>query len=124
MQNSNRKKSDMKVWYKDLEKRYADFPQHIQILNVVSDLEKARSFWDRERVCALDHLYRAIILIDFIVDDPRWKGKLKEVLRLREVMGSLIVGSQPLATLENTIRATLLLNRRAYSTLYPSRIQK
>ena len=124
MQNSDSKEFDMKVWYKDLEKRYADFPQHIQILNVVSDLEKARNFWDRERACALDHLYRAIILIDFIVDDPRWKGMLKEVLRLREVMGSLIVGSQPLATLENTIRATLLLNRRAYSTLYPSRIQK
>ena len=112
----------MKNWYKDLEKRYADFPEHIQILNMVSDLEKARSFWGNERASAVDHLYRAIILIDFIVDDPRWKEKLKEVLRLREVIGSLIEDSRPLASPKDTINAALLLNSRAYLTLHHSRI--
>lgn len=114
------RKHDMRNWYRDLEDRYADFPEHIQILNIVSDLEKAKNLWETERSSAVNHLYRAIILIDFIVNDPRWKEKLKEVLRLREVIGSLIVNSQPMATLEDTITATLLLDVQAYATLHPS----
>lgn len=110
----------MKAWYKDLEDRYADFPEQVQILNLVSDLKKAAHFLDIDKKTVVNHLYRAIILIDFIVDDPKWKGKLREVLRLREAIGSLIEGSQPLATPEDIIRAALLLHPRAYSTVHQS----
>ena len=114
------KSATMKNWYKDLEDRYADFPEQVQILNLVSDLRKAEHFWDKDKKTAVDHLYLSIILVDFIVNDPKWKGKLKEVLRLREVIGSLIASSQPLATPEETTRAALLLHPGAYSTLYQS----
>ena len=120
MKDSNYKKHNMKVWYKDLEDRYADFPEQIQILNLVSDLKKAEHFWDIDKKTAVDHLYRSIILIDFIVKDHKWKGKLKEVLRLREVIGSLIEGSQPLADPEETIKAALLLSPGAYAALHQS----
>ncbi|MFO7889298.1 MAG: hypothetical protein R6V04_03060 [bacterium] len=120
MKDRTAKNSPMKNWYRDLEDRYADFPEQVQILHMVSDLKKAEHFWDKDKNTAVHHLYLSIILIDFIVNDPKWKGKLKEVLRLREVIGSLIASSQPMATPEETIKAALLLHPEAYATLYQS----
>jgi hypothetical protein len=107
----------MKTWYKELETRFAAFPCHIQILNMVSDLKKAEQMWTTVRASAANHLYRAIILLDYMVADPRWKPKLKELLRLREVIGSLLFHENPYATLPQTITAALLLEPVAYRTL-------
>jgi len=117
LKDRNIKRYRMKNWYKGLENRYADFPEPIQILNLASDLEKAKNFWKTDKTTAKNHLYRAIILIDYIAKDSRWRGKLRELLRLREVIGSLIESSQPLATLKDTVKAALLLNSQAYSRL-------
>ena len=107
----------MKHWYKELEIRFASFPCHIQILNMVSDLKKAEQLWTANKASAINHLYRAIILLDYLVDDLKWKHKLKELLRLREVIGSHIFHEKPYATLSQTINAALLLNSVAYKTL-------
>jgi len=107
----------MKNWYKELENRFATFPADIQILNMVSDLKKAENLWIVNKQSATNHLYRAIILLDYIVADPKWKRKLKELLRLREVIGSIIVGDEPLGDLSQTITATLLLEPTAYRSV-------
>jgi len=107
----------MKTWYKDLESRFASFPCHIQVLNMVSDLKKAEALWTVNKHSAINHLYRAIILLDYLVDDPRWRQKGKELLRLREVIGSLIFHDKPYATLPQTITAALLLNPAAHKSL-------
>ena len=117
MKDSHSKSPNMKKWYKDLENRYTDFPESVQILNLVSDLEKVRHFWNTDITSARNHLFRAIILIDYITEDPKWSGKLKEVRRLREVVGSLIENNRPLATPQETIKAALFLNSQAYSRL-------
>ena len=108
----------MKNWYKELEGRFASFPAHIQLLNMVSDLKKADNLWQTNRPNAINHLYRAIILLDYIVADPKWKRKLKELLRLREVIGSIIIGDKPIATLSQAITTALFLEPTAYHSFH------
>jgi len=107
----------MKNWYNKLESRFASFPAPIQILNLVSDLKKAENLWTTNKQSSANHLYRAIILLDYIVADPKWKRKLNELLRLREVIGSIIVADQPFANLSQTITTALLLEPTAYRSI-------
>jgi len=107
----------MKNWYKELESRFATFPAHIQILNMVSDLNKAQNLLPVNKERAVNHLYRAIILLDYMVDDPKWKRKLRELLRLREVIASLIVGEKPFANINQTINVALQLEPEAYKAV-------
>lgn len=104
----------MKNWYKDLKSRFATFPAPVQILNMVSDLKKAESLFETNRSTAINHLYRAIILLDYIIADQKWQNKLKELLRLREVIASLIVAKQPYGSLKQTIAIALQLDPMAY----------
>ncbi len=108
----------MKNWYKELESRFASLPEYIQLLNMVSDLKKAEYFWPMNKPNAVNHLYRALILLDYIVADPKWKRKLNELLRIREVIGSLIFNDKPFADLSQTITATLLLEPTAYRSIH------
>jgi hypothetical protein len=107
----------MKKWYKNLEGRYADLPADIQILNLVSDIKKADNLLLTQKKSAINHLYRAIILIDYIVEDKKWKTKLKELLRLKEAINSVIYYKQPLASLTQIGKAALLLEANAYKKI-------
>ena len=107
----------MKNWYSSLKIRYATFPAEVQILNMVSDLKKAANLYRDNKTSSVNHLYRAIILLDYIVEDKKWRNKLKELLRLREVIGSFIFNEHPLANFDQAITAALLLEPKAYKTL-------
>lgn len=106
----------MKNWYKNLKSGFFSFSPSTQILHLVSDLNKAKHFSQSNPQTAANHLYRAIILLDYIIADPKWIAKLSECLRLREVIGSLIDGKQTFATYDQTIDAALLLHPIAYKT--------
>lgn len=41
---------------------------------------------------------RAFELMDITIGDPRWKGRLKEIVRVREVFGDAISGGQTYGT--------------------------
>lgn len=104
----------MKDWYKGLQDRYATFSGETQVLHMVSDLKKAKSFADSSPVTSKNHLYRSIILLDYMINDPKWKGKLRELFRLRECIGSAIFHKKPFATLDQLITASLLMDPKAY----------
>ncbi len=108
----------MKNWYKDSKDRFFTFPAHVQILNMVSDLKKAENLFETNRSTAINHLYRAIILLDYIIEDQKWKKKLKELLRLREVIASLIINKNPYANLNQAIEIALQLEPTAYKALH------
>ena len=107
----------MKNWYKDLKDRFFTFPPYVQILNMVSDLKKAENLLETNRLSAINHLYRAIILLDYIIADQKWQRKLRELLRLREVIASLIASKEPYANINQTINVALQLEPTAYKTL-------
>ncbi len=107
----------MKNWYKNLKFRFSSFPAATQVLHLVSDLNKAKNFSKSTPQTAKNHLYRAVILLDYIIADPKWNRKLSECLRLREVIASLIDGRQAYASYQQTINAALLLDPVAYKTI-------
>jgi len=81
---------------------------------MVSDLRKAEDLFELNSVSAKNHLYRAIVLLDYIIQDPKREGKLKELLRLREVIDSLIIDHEPFYKLKQTIDAAIQLDANAY----------
>ena len=107
----------MKNWYRDLKDRFSTFPAHVQVLNMVSDLKKAENLFHTNRSSAINHLYRAIILLDYIIADEKWQRKLRELLRLREVIASIIASKEPYGNLNQTIDIALQLDPTAYKTL-------
>ncbi len=104
----------MKNWYKNLKDRYASFSADDQIGHMVSDLNKAKYFKKENPQSAKNHLYRALILLDYIIDDPKWLDKLCELLRLRESIGSLIVNDCPYGSIEQVVTAASLIDVAVY----------
>lgn len=107
----------MKNWYKGLESRFSKFDKEFQVLNIASDLQKAKNLQQQNAENAKNHLYRAIILLDYVIADPKWRGRLKELLRLREVIGGLICRTDSYGTLDMAIEAVIQLNCKAYRKL-------
>lgn len=107
----------MKNWYKDLQQRFLAFDTHIQMLNMVSDLVKAKNMSESNPDNASENCLRAIILLDFILSDPRWESRRNELYRLREVIASLTT-TDPLADYDQAIRAALSMDTAAYRLYY------
>jgi hypothetical protein len=104
----------MKNWYENLKSRYASFTEEVQILNVVSDLEKAKNLYPINKNTAINHLYRALILFDYMADDLKWGKKLGELLRLREAVASLIALDMPYGSIEQIIQIAYRMVPKAY----------
>src|SRR4030042_5679047 len=104
----------MKNWYKNLKDRYATFSTDMQIGNMVSDLNKAMNLESVNPESAKNHLYRALILLDYIIADSKWMPKWRELLRLRESIGSLIVNQHPYGNIEQIIKAVNLMDPDVY----------
>ncbi len=106
----------MKDWYSGLEARYRHFPRDVQILNVVSDLEKAMRMHDVDLNASRNHLYRALILLQYMADDPKWRKALRELLRLKTCVASTLT-DHPFGSIEQIIQAALGLNPDAYQRM-------
>ena len=73
------------LWHKSLKKRFHTLPEFQQILMVANELNRARNMRDVEKEYK-NALERALELIDFVSADKRWKRKLGELRRAREIM--------------------------------------
>lgn len=63
-------------------------------------------------------LQRAFELLDLTIQDPRWRGRLKELVRVREVLGDAVSGGQE-------YKSSLLdLNRYFFQFALAARLQK
>lgn len=107
----------MKNWYKELEFRFAEFPAHVQVMHFTSDLQKAKNLQEKNPETSRNHILRAIILLDYIINDPKWHSKRRECLRLREVVGSLTTNKNHLASLEQAFHTACTMDKTAYRIL-------
>lgn len=76
-------------------KRWKKIALSQQLGHVASELSRARH-WDEKndkpnRDCALE---RALGLLDLTIADKRWRLRLKEILRLREVVCDWMFGQK------------------------------
>lgn len=61
--------------------------------NTGSEVERAIS-WQRkkDREYAEKAFYRALELLDLTIGDPRWRNRLKELTRMREILCDVFAG--------------------------------
>jgi len=62
-----------------------------QMANIGSEFERAINWREKSKIesdAAIDRLFE---LIDLTIDDPKNKARLKEIVRLREVLADLLV---------------------------------
>lgn len=64
-----------------------------QMANIGSEVDRIAS-WKKKanEEYATKALYRSLDLLDLTIADPRWKDRLKEILRVREFLCDLYVG--------------------------------
>lgn len=71
-----------------------------QVLSIFAELNRCRGRVERDDLTNARHsLDRVLELIDLTVADPRWTGgRRAELLRFREAVGALYVGSEEIRT--------------------------
>ncbi|PIV09261.1 hypothetical protein COS31_01010 [Candidatus Roizmanbacteria bacterium CG02_land_8_20_14_3_00_36_15] len=83
----------MKIFHKDLVKRWNKFSILEQMANIGAEVGRAINWKKKHRAeMSKNAFYRALELIDFTVDDPKNKNSLKEILRVREMLVDYFFG--------------------------------
>lgn len=65
-----------------------------QLGNIGSEISRARNWQNKDRVQFENAVFRALELIDLTLTDPRWRNRLKEIARLREVICDAYLGGK------------------------------
>jgi len=85
----------MAYFHKNLtQEKWNNLDKDKQILNIISELMRAKNWFNKNKEYARNSLDRAFELIDLIVSSKKWtKGSLKELLRFREVLGEFYINN-------------------------------
>lgn len=74
--------------------RWSEFSLAEQLGNVGSEVSRARAWQGRDDAASQKAMERALELMDFTLNDLRWRGRLKEITRGREIMVDAIEGGK------------------------------
>lgn len=85
--------------------KWVQYPIHKQMLMIGSEFSRILHLKHREdqKRC----IERAYELIDLTLADPKWRGRAKELLRLREVLGAEYTEQVDLCKIEQYYRYCL-----------------
>ena len=73
--------------------RWQTLPLVEQLANVGSDVARAHRWQGKDSVSCEKACDRALELLDLTIQDPRWKGRRKELTRIREILCDAMLGS-------------------------------
>ena len=81
----------MTVWHKTMDsEKWNGFPLERQILMIGSEFARAKNLLRDDVTGEVVQCYeRAFELLDLCAMDPKWRPRLKELLRFREMLGEL-----------------------------------
>lgn len=105
--------------------RWQTYPLVFQLAQVGSEVERAVRWRERgDQATSWTAFERALELLDLTLADPRWKGRHKEIARLRELLvdyfaGSNIYGTNPLWLRKYFLDFAYAARRSAASRLSP-----
>lgn len=85
------------IWHPTLENRWQALPEHQQVLMICNELNRAENFQSDSREYK-NALERALELMDFTIDDPRTRPRMREILRARQSIASFYVDPVPHGT--------------------------
>ncbi len=69
-----------------------------QLGNIGSEVSRARRWQEKDEKLFVGAMERALELFDLTLQDPRWKHRLKEICRAREVLCDTAFGSRSYST--------------------------
>lgn len=79
--------------------RWQTFSFFEQMANIGSEVHRALMWEEKNKQYFDSAIDRALELLDFTMQDPRWRGpKLKELARVRELLCYAALGENPYAT--------------------------
>ncbi|MDP2638610.1 MAG: hypothetical protein Q8P06_00340 [Candidatus Azambacteria bacterium] len=58
--------------------------------NIGSEISRAINWHNRDKKLYEGAIYRAFELLDLTIADPRWRSRLKEIVRARELLADAI----------------------------------
>ena len=65
-----------------------------QLANVGSDVARAHRWQEKDPQLCEKAFVRALELLDLTIGDPRWRGRRKELMRVREVLCDAMLGGK------------------------------
>lgn len=65
-----------------------------QLGNVGSEVSRALKWRDKDEKLFQGAFERALELLDLTLQDPRWRGRLKEIARSREIFCDAVLGGR------------------------------
>lgn len=85
----------MEVIHKNLaEKGWRELSLCEQMANIGSEISRARNWQERDPQIFENGVNRALDLFELTLTDPRWRGRLREIARAREVFLDCVYGSK------------------------------
>ena len=72
--------------------RWRTLPLAEQLANVGSDVARAHRWQEKDPQLCEKAFVRALELLDLTIADPRWKGRRKELTRVRELLCDAMLG--------------------------------
>jgi hypothetical protein len=70
--------------------KWAKYTKGQQILMIANELNRAKNLYDRNMIPEVKNCYeRAFELTDLTSEDLKWRGRLKELRRFREILASI-----------------------------------
>ena len=74
--------------------RWQTLPLIEQLANVGSDVARAHRWQEKDPQQCDKAFVRALELLDMTIGDPRWKGRRKELTRVREFLCDAMLGGK------------------------------
>ncbi len=84
--------SNQNIFHKELIGRWDRLSIYEQMANIGAEIGRAINWRFRNGEISKNAFYRALELIDFTVDDPKNKSRLKEILYVREMLVDYFTG--------------------------------
>ncbi|MDO8654847.1 MAG: hypothetical protein Q7R48_00215 [bacterium] len=83
------------VFHKELAAgRWFTFSLAEQLGHIGSEVGRARKWQDKDEAIFQGAVERALELFDLTIADPRWKNRLREIARAREVFCDAVLGGK------------------------------
>ncbi|MDO8574865.1 MAG: hypothetical protein Q7R61_01165 [bacterium] len=74
-----------------------------QLGNIGGEISRALNWQDKDQESYENAIYRALELLDLTISDPRWKNRLKEIARARELLCDAALGGKEYKTSLNDL---------------------
>jgi hypothetical protein len=85
----------MKIIHKELAKgKWFQLSLFEQLGNIGSEVSRARRWFNEDQKLYEEAVLRTLELFDLTLADPRWKGRLREIARAREIFCDAITGGK------------------------------